>query len=141
MVEVNQLPDTTTVVSMVILLNSAGARSHLTLNITIELIKPKLGLITKNTPKFSLQSCPSSVANTMLGIYYTCVALCSRAHGCCAVECGIACCTAQHTAIATLILPRTRLVAHQSTQQYQPNTPTNTLTLVALVGHQGMLKE
>ena len=38
----------------------------------------------------------------MLGIYYTCVALCYSAHGCCAVECGVACCAAQHTAIATL---------------------------------------
>ena len=89
----------------------------------------------------SLQSCPPSVANTMLGICYTCEALFYSAHGCCAVECGIACCAAQHTAIATLTLPRTRLVAHQPTEQLQPNTLTNSLTLAGLVGHQGMPKE
>ena len=38
----------------------------------------------------------------MLGICYTCVALCCSAHGCHAVEYGVACCTAQHTAIAIL---------------------------------------
>ena len=38
----------------------------------------------------------------MLGICYTCVALWRSAHGCCAMECSIACCAAQHTAIATL---------------------------------------
>ena len=77
----------------------------------------------------------------MLGIYYTSVVLCCSAHGCCAVECGVACCAAQHTAIATLTLPHTRLVAHQSTEQLQPNTLTNTLTLGGLVEHQGMPKE
>ena len=76
--------------------------------------------------------CPPSVANTMLGICYTCEALCCSAHGCCAVECGVACCAAQHTAIATLTLPRTRLVAHQSTGQLQPNTLKNSLTLGGL---------
>ena len=35
-------------------------------------------------------------------------------HGCCAVECDVACCAMCYTATATLILPRTRLVAHQS---------------------------
>ena len=116
-------------------------RSHLTFNIAIELIKPKLLLITKITPKLSLQSCPPSVANTTLGICYICVALCCSAHGYCAVEFSVACCAAKHTAIATSTLPRTRLVAHQSTQQYQPNTLTNTLTPWGLVGHQGMPKE
>ena len=38
----------------------------------------------------------------MLGICYACEALCCSAYGCCAVKCGVACCTAQHTAIATL---------------------------------------
>ena len=38
----------------------------------------------------------------MLGICYTCEALCCNAHGCCAVECGVACCASQHTSIATL---------------------------------------
>ena len=28
--------------------------------------------------------------------------MCCSAHGCCGVECGAACCAAQHTAIATL---------------------------------------
>ena len=65
-------------------------RFHLILNITIELIKPKLLLITKIRPKLSLQSCPPRVSNTMLGICYTYVALCYSAHGCYAVECGIA---------------------------------------------------
>ena len=50
----------------------------------------------------SLESCPLSAANTTLGICYTCEALCCSTHGCCAVECTIACCVAQHTAIATL---------------------------------------
>ena len=79
-------------------------RSHLTLNIAIELIKPKLLLIAKITLKLSLQTCSPSVANAMLGICYTCVALCCSAHWCCAMECGVACCAAQHTAIATLTL-------------------------------------
>ena len=77
----------------------------------------------------------------MLGIYYTCEALCCSAHGCCAVECGIACCATHHTAIATLILPRTKLVAHQSTEQLQLNTLMNSLTLGGLEKHQGMPKE
>ena len=38
----------------------------------------------------------------MLGICYTCVALCCSAHGFCAVECSAACCAAQYTAIATI---------------------------------------
>ena len=85
---------------------------YLTLNITIELIKPKLllsslGLInyivyTKVIPKMSLQNCPPSVANTMLGICYTCNVLYCNAHGYCAIECGVACCAAQHTATVTL---------------------------------------
>ena len=50
----------------------------------------------------SLQSCPPSADNTMLAICYTCEALCYSAHRCCAVECSVACCAAQHTAIATL---------------------------------------
>ena len=45
----------------------------------------------------SLQSCPPSAANTMLGIYYTCEALCCSAHGCCAVECGVATFTLRDT--------------------------------------------
>ena len=77
----------------------------------------------------------------MLGICYACVVLCCSAHGCCAVECGVACCAAQYTAIETLTLPRTRLIAHQSTQHHQPNTLTNPLTLGGLVEHQGMPKE
>ena len=89
----------------------------------------------------SIPSCPPSAANTMLGICYTCEALCCSAHGCCAVECGVACCAAQHTAIATLTLPHTRLVAHQSTGQLQPNTLMNSLTLGGLAEHQGMPKE
>ena len=52
----------------------------------------------------SLQSCRPSAANTTLGICYTCVALCCSAHGCCAVECGVTYCAAQHPAIATLTL-------------------------------------
>ena len=72
----------------------------------------------KITPKLPLKSCPTSAANTMLGICYTCVAFCCSVDGCCAVECSVAFCAAQHTAIATLTLPRTRLVAHQSTQQH-----------------------
>ena len=100
-----------------------------------------LQVIVKSTPKCSLQSYPPSVANTMLGICYTCEALCCSAHGCCAVECSVACCAAQHTAIATLTLPRTRLVAHQSTGQLQPNTLKNSLTLGGLVEYQGMPKE
>ena len=55
--------------------------------------------------KMSLPICPSSAANIMLGICYTCEALCCIGHGCCAVECGVACCIAQHKAIATLTLP------------------------------------
>ena len=51
----------------------------------------------------SLQSCPPSAANTILGICYSCEALYCSAYGCCAVECDVACCTTQHTAIATLI--------------------------------------
>ena len=89
----------------------------------------------------SIPSCPPSAANTMLGISYTYGALCCSAHGFCAVECGVACCTAQHTAIATLTLPPTRLVAHQSTGQLQPNTLKNSLTLGGLAEHQGMPKE
>ena len=54
--------------------------------------------------KISLPSCLPSAANTMLGIYYTCEALCCSEHGCCAVECSVACCTAQQTAIATLTI-------------------------------------
>ena len=77
----------------------------------------------------------------MLGIYYTCEAFCYSAHGCCAVECSVACCTAQNTANATLILPHTRLVAHQSVEQLQPNTLMNSLTLRGLVEHWGMHKE
>ena len=49
----------------------------------------------------SLQSCPPSAANTMLGICYTYEAFCCGMHGCCVVECGIAYCATQHTAIAT----------------------------------------
>ena len=118
-----------------------SVRSYLNLNITPELIKPKLLFLTRFTPNLSLQSCPLSAASTKLGICYTCVVLYCSAHGCYAMECGVACCTAQHTASATLILPRTRLVAHQSIQQLQPNTPTNSLTLEGLVGRQGMPKE
>ena len=43
-------------------------------------------------------------ASTMLGICYTCVALCCSAHGCCAVECSVACCTIQYTAITNLTI-------------------------------------
>ena len=57
-------------------------RSYLTLNITPELIKPELQLLTKITPKLSLQSCPPSAANTTLGLCYTCVVLYCSAHGC-----------------------------------------------------------
>ena len=89
----------------------------ITLNFTIELTKPKMLFYTKVIQKISVQSCPPSAANTMLGICYTCEALCCSAHGCCAVECGVAYCAAQHTAIATLTLPHTRLVAHQPTEQ------------------------
>ena len=92
-------------------------RFYLTLNNLLELTKLKLLFPTRITLKLSLKSCPPSVANTMLGICYTCVVLCCSAYGCCAVECGIAYCAAQHTAIATLKLPRTRLVTHQSTKQ------------------------
>ena len=116
-------------------------RFYLTLNIIIELIKPKLLFYTKVTPKISLQSCPLSAANTMLGVCYTCEVLCCTAHGCYAVVCGVACCAAQHTVIATLTLPHTRLVTHQSTEQFQLNTLTNSLTLGGLVKHQGMPKE
>ena len=77
-------------------------RFYLTLNNTPELIKPELPFLTRITPNLSLQSCPPSIANTMLGICYTCVALCCSAHGCYAVECDVACCAAQHTAIVTL---------------------------------------
>ena len=59
----------------------------------------------------SILSYPPSVANTTLGIYYTYEALFCGAYGCCVVDCGVACCAAQHTAVATLTLPRTRLVA------------------------------
>ena len=52
--------------------------------------------------------------------------------------CGVVCCAAQHTAFATLTLPCTRLVAHQSTGQLQPNTLMNSLTLGGLAEHQGM---
>ena len=52
----------------------------------------------------SIPSCSPSATKTMLGICYTCEALCCSAHGCCAVECGVACWAAQHTAIATLIV-------------------------------------
>ena len=48
-----------------------------------------------------LPRCPPSIASTVLGMCYTSVALYFRAHGCCAVECGVACCAAQHGAIAT----------------------------------------
>ena len=89
----------------------------------------------------SLPSCPQSAANTTVGICYTCEALCCSAHRCYAVECGVACCAAQHTASETLTLPCTRLVAHQSTEQLQPNIITNSLTLGGLVEHQGMPKE
>ena len=77
-------------------------RSYLTLNTIPELTKPKLLLLTKFTPKLSLQSCPPSAASTMLAIYYICVALCCSTHECCAVEYGVTCCAAQHTAIAAL---------------------------------------
>ena len=40
---------------------------------------------------------PQVVANTMLGICYTCEALCCSAHGCCAVEFGVACCCTAHS--------------------------------------------
>ena len=50
----------------------------------------------------SLPSCPPSATNTSLAICYTCEALYYSSHECFAVECGIAYCTAQHTAIATL---------------------------------------
>ena len=94
-------------------------RSYLTLNITPELIKHKLLLLTRFTAKLFLKSCPLNAANTMLGICYTCVVLCCSAHRCCTIECDISCCAAQSTAIATLTLPHTRLVAHQSIQQLQ----------------------
>ena len=77
-----------------------------------------------------LQSGPPSASNTTLGIYYTCEVLCCSAHGCCAVEYCVACCVAQHKAIATLTLPHTRLIAHQSTEQLQTNIIKNSLTLV-----------
>ena len=127
--------------SQLIPIQATCVRSHLTLNIIIDLIKPKLLLITKIIPKLSLQSCPLNVAKTTLGIYYTYMALCCSAHGWCSVECGIACCAAQRTTIATLTFTRTRLVAYQPTQQNQANIPTNTLTLGGLVRHQGMPKE
>ena len=76
-------------------------RSYLTLNIIIELGKPKSLLQPRLHQNVSTKLSPSA-ANTTLGICYTCVVLCCSAHGCCAVECGVACCTAQHTAIATL---------------------------------------
>ena len=114
------------------------ARFYLTFSITPELITPKLQFLFKIIPKMFLQSCPPCVANTTLGIYYTCVALCCSTHGCCALECCVACYAAYLTAIATLKLPCTRLVTDQSTQQHQPNTPTISLTSGGLVGHQGM---
>ena len=85
----------------------------MTLNIAIELPKPKLLFITKIISKLSLQSYPPSVANTMLGICYTFVAFCCSAHGCCGVKCGVACCASQHTAISTLTVG-TREVGHLS---------------------------
>ena len=76
----------------------------------------------------------------MLGIYVTpVVVLCCTTHGCYSVEHDIACCAKCYTANATLTLPRTRLLAHQLTQQ-QPNTPTNSLTLGGLVVPQGIPK-
>ena len=77
---------------------------YLTLNYSPELTKPKLLFPTRIIPKLSLKSCPPSVANTTLSICYTCVGLSCSAHGCCAVECSVACCAAQHTAITTLTL-------------------------------------
>ena len=56
----------------------------------------------------------------------------SSPHVCCAVEHSVACCAKCCTAITTLTLPHTRLVAHQSTQ-LQPNTPIYSLTLRGLV--------
>ena len=77
----------------------------------------------------------------MLGIYVIpVVALCCSAHRCCAVDYEVACFAKRCTATATLIFPRTRLVAHQSTQQQQLNTPTNSLILRGLVVHEGMPK-
>ena len=69
-------------------------RFYPTLNITIELIKPKLLFYTKVTPKMSLKSYPPSAANTMLGICYTCEVLYCSAYRCYAVDCGVACCAA-----------------------------------------------
>ena len=91
-------------------------------------------IYTKLSPK-----CCQHNARYMLYLWGS--ALCCSAHGCSAVECGVACWTAQHTAIATLKLPCTRLVAHQSTGQLQPNTLMNSQTLGGLVEHQGMPKE
>ena len=69
-------------------------RFYPTLNITMELSKPKLLLLSQITLKLVLQSCPPSAATTMLSICYTCVVLCCSAHRCYAVECGVACCAA-----------------------------------------------
>ena len=49
------------------------------------------------------------LANKTLGIGYTYVALCCSAHGYYAVECGVAYCASQHTAIATLTMLTTLL--------------------------------
>ena len=56
----------------------------------------------------SITSCAQSAANTRIGIYYTCEALCRSAHSCCAVECSAACLAAQYTAIATLTICTSR---------------------------------
>ena len=76
----------------------------------------------------------------MLGIcVIPVVALCFSIHVCCTIERGVAHYATHHTSIATLTLPHTRLVAHQSTQQ-QPNTLIDSLTLGGLVEYQGIPK-
>ena len=65
-----------------------------------------------------VQSCSPITANQTLGIcVIPVVALCCGAHVFYAIESGVAFCATPHTAISTLTLPYTRLVAHQSTQQ------------------------
>ena len=98
-------------------------------NLLKDLIKPKLLLLTRFTAKLSLQSFPPSAANTMLGISYTYATLCCSAYGCCAVECSGACCTAQHTAIATLTISTTKEpICISSLSRVQPRWHTNTQT-------------
>ena len=86
-----------------------------------------------------VQSWPPIAANTRLDICFLPVlAFYYSAHVCCAVERGVACCSTHHTAIATLTLPCTRLVTHQSTQQ--PHKLIDSLTLEGLVELQGIPK-